>query len=226
MKFNIGRFVQAASITGVALLVMAATASATQITYNTNTAGTEFTYTAGGTISDGGLELSDSTGDTTTLIYEANVGSISGTPSNIDFGNFVLACAACTTSSGGTFGAFRFAIIVDDTTNGAMGEFIGTSAGGSFTSNSSTITIDWSTVAQPPTELGPGTFNELTGDFGPTYFTINASTPIVAPNSGIVAGESTVQGSINSTPEPATLTLIGASLLGLGLVRRRTFSRP
>jgi hypothetical protein len=225
LKLNIGRFVQATSITGAALFVMAATASATQIAYNTNTAGTEFTYSSGGTISDGGLELSDSTGDAATLIYEANVGSISGTPSNIDFGNFVLACAACTTDSGGTFGAFTFAIIVDDTTNGATGEFIGTSTGGSFTSNTSTITIDWSTLAQPPTQLGPDTFNELTGNFGPTYFTINASTPIVAPNSGIVEGESTVQGSVNSTPEPPTLGLIGASLLGLGLIRRRSFAR-
>lgn len=225
MKLNIGRFVQATSITGVALLVMTATASATQITYNTNTSGTEFISSSGGTISDGGLELSDSTGDTATLIYEANVGSISGTPSNIDFGNFVLACAACTTNSGGTFGAFTFDIIVDDTTDGAKGEFIGTSAGGNFTSNTSTITIDWSTLAQPPTQLGPGTFNELTGNFGPTYFTIDASTPIVAPNSGIVAGESTVQGSVSSTPEPPTLGLIGASLLGLGLIRRRSFAR-
>jgi hypothetical protein len=222
---QIGNRFKTALLTGAAGLVMAASASATQITYNTNTAGTEFTASTGGTITDGGLKLSDSSGDAATLTYEANAGGTASTPSNIDFGNFVLACATCTTSVGGSFGAFTFDVIVDDTTDVATGEFIGTSTGGSFTSNSSTITIDWSTLSQPPTQLGPGTFNTLTGNFGPTIFTVNATTGIVAPNSGDVPGESTVQGSIASTPEPATFTLIGGSLIALASVRRKSIGR-
>lgn len=222
---KIGSVVQAVSTAGMAIFMMAASASATQITHNTNTAGTEFTLTTGGTISGAGLILSDSSGDAATLTYEPNTGTTTGTPSNIDFGNFVLSCLSCTTTSGGVFGAFTFDLIVDDTTDGATGEFIGTSTGGNFTSNSSTISIDWSTTAMPPTQLGPGAFNAKTGNFATTYFTITPTTGIVAPNSGAVPGETTVQGSINATPEPATLGLIGGSLLGLGLLRRKRFSR-
>ena len=39
---RIGRLVQAAAITGAALFMLAANASATSITFNTNTAGTAF----------------------------------------------------------------------------------------------------------------------------------------------------------------------------------------
>jgi hypothetical protein len=47
---------------------------------------------------------------------------------------------------GGTLGAFTFDVVGDDTSDGATGKFIGTSSGGSFTSNSSTLTINWATV--------------------------------------------------------------------------------
>jgi hypothetical protein len=207
--------------------MMAASASAAQISFNTNTSGTEFTFSAGGTISGGGLVLSDSTGDAATLTYEANVGTTVTVPTNINFGNFVLACASCTTGVGGTFGAFTFDIIVDDTSDGATGEFIGTSTGGNFTSNSSTITVNWSTLSMPPTQLGTGTFNALTGNFKGTDFTINTTTGIVAPNQGSVPGESTVQGfvSSNAIPEPGTVGLVGCALFGLGILRGKKASR-
>jgi hypothetical protein len=224
MEMKIGRLVQAASI-GAAILMMAASASATQISFNTNTTGTEFTSSSGGTISGAGLILSDSTGDAATLTYSANVGTSVTVPTNINFGDFILACATCTTSVGGTFGAFTFDVIVDDTSDGATGEFVGTSSGGNFTSNSSTITINWSTLSTPPTELGPGPYNRLTGNFGETVFTINTTSGIVAPNQGASPGETTIQGAVSSVPEPATFALAGGALLGLGMLRRKRFSR-
>jgi hypothetical protein len=225
MKMKFRRLIQATSITGVAIFMMAVSASATQISFNTNTTGTEFTASSGGTISGGGLILSDSTGDAATLTYLANTGTTVTVPTNIDFGNFILACPSCTTSAGGTFGAFTFDIIVDDTSDGATGKFIGTSSGGTFTSNSSTISINWSTTSQPPVQLGAGAVNALTGNFGQTYFTINTTSAIVAPNQGVSPGETTIQGFVSSIPEPGTLGLAGAALLGLGMLRRKKVSR-
>jgi hypothetical protein len=219
---NIGRFIPAASI-GAAILMTAGSASATSVTFSTNTSGTEFASHTGGTLSGGGLILSDSTGDAATLTYLANTGTTVTVPTNVDFGNFVLACPTCSTSVGGTFGAFTFDIIVDDTSDGATGEFIGTSTGGTYTSNSSTIVIDWSTVSSPPTQLGQGTYNAMTGNFGPTTFTVNAISAIVSPNTG--DGETTIQGAVTSAPEPATLALVGGVLLGLGTLRRKRFGR-
>ena len=46
---------------------------------------------------------------------------------------------------------------------------------------------------------------------------------IVAPNSGTPPGDTTIQGQVSATPEPATLSLIGGALLGLGFLRRKNF---
>jgi hypothetical protein len=78
--------------------------------------------------------------------------------------------------------------------------------------------------------LGPFGAGALTGSFGTTSFTTEASTGVVAPNSGQTLGRSTVEGAVDflgsgngvDTPEPSTLVMFGAALLGLGLVRRKS----
>ncbi len=220
---KIGSIIQVASI-GAAIFLTAGSAAATSISFNTNTVGTQFASHTGGTVSGSGLILSDASGDAATLTYLANVGTTVTVPTNIDFGNFILACSLCTTSVGGTFGAFTFDIIVDDTTDGATGEFIGTSTGGNFTSDSSTITINWPTVSGPPAQLGAGAYNALTGNFNTTFFTVNTTSGIVAPNQGSNPGETTIQGTVGSVPEPATFGLLGGALLGRGLLRRKKAS--
>lgn len=215
---TIGRLVQAASIAGVAVCMMAASASATTITYNTNAAGTGF----GGT----SLILNNSLGAAATLTYIPDENITTGVPSNVNFGNFTLVCPLCTTQAslvgGSVFDPFTFNLIITDVTDNATGHFVGSSTGGAVWSDVSQITVNWA-----PLVLGPGTTNALSGNFGGTVFSTTVFTGIVAPNSGEVPGQSTVQGFVTSSavPEPATLSLIGCGLLGIGILRRKRFSR-
>jgi len=217
--------IQAASVTGVAVFMMAASASAGTIMYTTNATGTGGTGFVGDSTP---LILNSAPGSTAgaTLTFDPNPVSSVSTPSIVDYGNFVLTCTLCSPTAGSTFNGFTFDVIITDATDVATGEFVGTSAGGTIFSNSSTISIVWSAALQPPTQLGPGAYNEITGNFNTTFFTINSPTGIVAPNSGSTIGETTVQGFVNSSavPEPATLGLVGGALFGLGLLRRKGFS--
>lgn len=211
---QIKKFFQAVSIAGIALFT-AAGANAGQIIYNTNAAGTEFVSPVSG------LTLDSSSGPAATLVFTPNGGTTTGTPSNIDLGHFDLYCLAsngCTTGTDSHFVAFTFDLIVTDTTDGATGEFIGTSLGGEVAINASTINVTWT-----PTQLGPGTTNTSSGNFGLTIFGKQQPlTSIVAPNSGSTPGDTTVQADISSaTPEPASIGLIGAGLIGLAFAGRR-----
>ena len=189
--------------------MMAVGASAATITFNT-TAGTQFTT--------GGLTLNSSSGVLATLVYTPNASVGEGVPSNIDLGDFLLACGSCGALGVGpsaTFSPFTFDLVVTDSTDGgATGTFVGSSAGGMVYNNQSGIVVTWA-----PVQLGPG------GLFNTTYFLITNPTGIVAPNSGSPAGDTTVQGyvsAISGVPEPTTLFLMGAGLLGLaGLGRRK-----
>ncbi len=85
---RVRRFTLTALTIGVALLLMAASASAITITYNTVT-GTQFV--------SGGLTLNNSSGAAATLKFVPNASSTSAVPSNINLGDFLLACPTCTT---------------------------------------------------------------------------------------------------------------------------------
>lgn len=216
---KIGRIAQAALIVAAALFMMTASASASTITYNTNAAGTLF-------VGPNSLILNSTGGASATLTFIPNVGSSSGTPSNINFGDFLLACPSCGTQLSGlgtAFGAFTFDLVVTDSTDGATGTFVGSSAGGTVWSDVSNVSITWS-----PLQLGPGTSNASSGNFGSTFFTISNPTLIVAPNSGTPPGDTTVQGTVNSStgvPEPTTMLLVGCGLVGLGLVGNKRRSK-
>lgn len=214
------RLVQAVSIVGLAVFMMAASASAAVITFNTNST-TVGNATGFGTLGVGGLTLNSSGGVSATLVFEPQGNSDIGIPTSVNLGIFKLACPTCTTLAGGTgsfFNPFTFNLVITDVTDGGIGRFVGSSTGGAVYRDLSGLTINWA-----PLQLGPGTSNANSGTFGTTYFTTTTFTAIVFPQSGEAPGETTVQGYVGSSaiPEPVTMVLIGSGLLGLGFIRRR-----
>ena len=216
MKKQIAGFVHTAALFSFALITFGAGASAATVTFNTNAAGTSFT--------GGSLTLASSGGAAASLVFTPRPNSVTGTPSSVNYGIFTLFCASCTAQAnagGAFFNGFTFNLIITDVSDVGTGQFVGTSAGGTVFRDVSTMLINW-----VPLVLGPGGLNAATGTFGPSTFRILGPTSIVAPNSGSTPGQTTVEGAVTSTldsrvPEPGTMALFGAGLIGFRLLLRK-----
>ena len=205
------KFQTLALIASTAILSVAS-ASASIITYDT--AGSA--YVTGGT----GQTLTVTNGSgTATLTYHppsngsgpctpANVCSVNA-PSNISYGFFQITVSA---DGSYTIPAFTFDLLLSDDSDALPSVTItGTSSGGTITrtgpAGSSNVDIIWS-----PTSINEGT----------ALFTITSPTQIVDPTT--LVGESSIQGTVSpntGTPEPTTMLLMGAGLLGVGFIARR-----
>jgi hypothetical protein len=194
--------------------MMAVSASASVVSYTTSG-----TFVSSGTNTLTGTGTGGATGS---IVFTGNTTSNAGTPSNINLGDFLDSCTGCSTTASGsaylTYSGFTFDLVVDDTTSGGIGHFVGTSGGGTVFSDSASLSLD----------ITWGSFIVDSGTFGTVVFGVYTPTPIVAQNSGTPPGDSTVSGFVNDTsvPEPATLSLIGGALLGLGVLGRKKFFRP
>ncbi len=215
MKKYLAGFVNSSAF-GLALLTFGASASAATISFNTNAAGTAF--------ASGSLTLASNGGAAATLVFTPRASSTTGTPSNVNYGFFTLLCPSCTTQAnagGAFFNPFTFNLVITDETDGGVGRFVGSSAGGTIFRDVSPINITF-----VPLILGPGTTNAQSGTFGPTSFRLLGDTSIVAPNSGNFPGQTTVEGRVESlldsrVPEPGTMALFGAGLLCFSMLMRR-----
>ena len=203
------------SFTLITAGLVAATASASTISYNTTGTALNCNAVVGcvqnnaTSVTLGGL----------TLTYNTASGNNVVTPSFISFGNI----ATTGTGTNVNLAGLQLVLKVNSTPNGGSTTSgtlqVGALSGLLSTSNSS-ASIAWSS-------------NNTTTSFGTlpgmvigaqVYQVANSPLSLQAPTVGNPIGQTSIQGAVadvSATPEPATMLLMGAGLAGAGILRRR-----
>ena len=203
------------SFTLITAGIMAATASATIISYNTTGTALNCNAVVGCTqntatsVTLGGLTLTYSTASGTNVaapsfISFGNIAS-TGTGTNVNLAGLQLVLNINSTPSGGP------------TTSGNIQ--VGALSGLLSTSNSS-ASIAWATNN---TTTSFGTLPGATIG-GQIYQVANSPLSLQAPTVGNPVGQTSIQGAVadvSATPEPTTMVMLGTGLAGVGLLRRR-----
>ena len=198
-------------------LLVAATigsASATIITYDTT--GSVFTVVGGVNQPPltSSFTVSNGAGSSATITYlnivPGSTFNDAAPGTNIQYGVFQ------TTFSGPaappeipiTIPAFTFILHVNETGPIAQSGLItGSSAGGTVTQNTNTVNVSYS---------------PLTIKLGNTFFNIDPTTRFPAPSTG--NGAVAITGTaVGPVPEPGTMLLLGAGLIGFGFSARKKF---
>jgi PEP-CTERM motif len=205
---------RAACMAGMAILIPVAAQAGTIVNYDVSSS---FFVGVGGTLSgtNGGTIFFD-------YLLAGNPFHAT-TPSVATLGQLDVTCAACTASTAAnpvssSIGAFTLDLIINDTTDGGPAQmFIGSSAGGFFYTDESTVSIIWTPASLTFGSSGQTTFST------PAFTGVNYPSPSVLGNYQVTSIQGFV--SSNAVPEPATFGLMGGSLLAFSIFRKRLSRR-
>jgi hypothetical protein len=206
-------------LASLAVLAVAICGSASATIINYNTAGSTFTTIGGAVQGPGVIAFTRSSGASSYTLSYSNI--VAGNSFDDAFPGTVISYGVFTdTYTNGTapgtpggpgdvvISVPSFTLTVLLNTSKGNTTFSGSSSGGNISQNSSNVMVTFS----------PSSFN-----IGIDAYTVNNPTGI--PPSTSLNGQASIQGFASSTtvPEPGTMFLLGAGLIGVGFSARKKF---
>ena len=200
-------------LASLAVLAAATIGSANASMINFNTTGSIFTTVGGSPNNTNTFTVSSGASSATVTYFNvvaAGTNFDDASPgTNIQLGVFQTTFAGPDVNI--TIPAFTFVLHINETSpfvqSGNSTAAYSSSSGGTISLNSSNVNL---------------TFAPTTLTLGQTRYTVFNPTPLVSPSTG--NGFSTIQGfGVSSVPEPSTMFLLGAGLIGVGFYARKKF---